>query len=160
MGGHDVATQRVAAQPLLARTQVLQLLEQGYSSYNRPEEFSEAMAQLIMENPTPAPGAATMELGQGTWEVGGATPLLCWPAPGCIHALYCPALETYCPTTQHPCHTASGLPGGGHARTLRAAVQTQGRKAAHPISSPCSAHMHLPSEPAAAVSGAASPTDK
>lgn len=27
------------------------------------------MAQLITENPTPMPGAATLELGQGTWEV-------------------------------------------------------------------------------------------
>ena len=89
--------------------QVLQLLEEGYSNYNKPEEFSAAMEQLVKENPTPMPGAATLELGQGTWEVRACTACAwgtrasCWclPAPGALSAAP-PACR---PLGQWACHT-------------------------------------------------------
>ena len=49
--------------------QVDQLLEQGSSLYSPAPDMKAAMEDLMQHNPTPSPGPATLELGQGTWEV-------------------------------------------------------------------------------------------
>ena len=50
-------------------SQVLQLLGEGLGLYNGAEQFEPAVKQLILENPTVAPGSFAVQLGQGTWQV-------------------------------------------------------------------------------------------
>lgn len=47
----------------------MDLLAQGYSNYNRPEEFDVAIDQLIKENPTQDLAKESFTLGQGCWQV-------------------------------------------------------------------------------------------
>ncbi|KAG2434107.1 hypothetical protein HXX76_007834 [Chlamydomonas incerta] len=55
--------------PTTGRAKVLQLLGEGLGLYNGAEQFEPAVKQLILENPTVAPGSFAVQLGQGTWQV-------------------------------------------------------------------------------------------
>lgn len=55
--------------PFPQHAQVIELLNQGFDTYNMGSELGPAVEQLTASNPTSEPGFRSLEMGQGTWEV-------------------------------------------------------------------------------------------
>lgn len=71
-------------------------ISQGASLYTAAPELKGAIESLIEENPTVSPGPATLELGQGIWEVCSLPIDMIeeYPSKADASSLFCLVLDT------------------------------------------------------------------